>query len=118
MEEAEFLSDWVCIMDHGKIIREGTPEDLIKSIGGESVIEVDVEEDGEFLRELENMGLNYTFNAKHRRLILKTNNVLETIDILLRAAKKRGINIRNEIIRQPNLEDVFLTLTGKQLREE
>ncbi|MGC9002735.1 MAG: ABC transporter ATP-binding protein [Dictyoglomus sp.] len=118
MEEAEFLSDWVCIIDHGKIIREGTPEDLIKSIGGESVIEVDVEEDGEFLRELENMGLNYTFNAKHRRLILKTNNVLETIDILLRAAKKRGINIRNEIIRQPNLEDVFLTLTGKQLREE
>ncbi|PNV79555.1 MAG: ABC transporter ATP-binding protein [Dictyoglomus turgidum] len=118
MEEAEFLSDWVCIIDHGKIIREGTPEDLIKSIGGESVIEVDVEEDGEFLRELENMGLNYTFNAKHRRLILKTNNVLETIDILLRAAKKGGINIRNEIIRQPNLEDVFLTLTGKQLREE
>ncbi len=66
MEEAEFLSDWVCIMDHGRIIREGTPEDLIKSIGGESVIEVDVEEDGEFLSELENMGLNYTFNAKHR----------------------------------------------------
>ncbi|MGB9810801.1 MAG: ABC transporter ATP-binding protein [Dictyoglomus turgidum] len=118
MEEAEFLSDWVCIIDHGKIIREGTPGDLIKSIGGESVIEVDVEEDGEFLRELENMGLNYTFNAKHRRLILKTNNVLETIDILLRAAKKRRINIRNEIIRQPNLEDVFLTLTGNQLREE
>ncbi len=49
---------------------------------------------------------------------MKTNNVLETIDILLRSAKKRGINIRNEIIRQPNLEDVFLTLTGKQLREE
>lgn len=118
MEEAEFLSDWVCIMDHGKIIREGTPEDLIKSIGGESVIEVEVEEDGEFLSELENMGLNYTFNAKHRRLILKTNNVLGTIDVLLRSAKKRGINIRNEIIRQPNLEDVFLTLTGKQLREE
>lgn len=118
MEEAEFLSDWVCIMDHGKIIREGTPEDLIKSIGGESVIEVEVEQSDGFFEELSNIGLNYSYNEKHKRLIIKTNNVLETIGILLRIAKEKGINIRNEIIRQPNLEDVFLTLTGKQLREE
>jgi len=118
MEEAEFLSDWVCIMDHGKIIREGTPEDLIKSIGGESVIEVEVEHSDGFLEELSNIGLNYSYNEKHKRLIIKTNNVLETIGILLRIAEEKGINIRNEIIRQPNLEDVFLTLTGKQLREE
>ncbi|ACI20081.1 ABC transporter ATP-binding protein [Dictyoglomus thermophilum] len=118
MEEAEFLSDWVCIMDHGKIIREGTPEDLIKSIGGESVIEVEVEHSDGFLEELSNIGLNYSYNEKHKRLIIKTNNVLETIGILLRIAKEKGINVRNEIIRQPNLEDVFLTLTGKQLREE
>ncbi|MCX7720666.1 MAG: ABC transporter ATP-binding protein [Dictyoglomus thermophilum] len=118
MEEAEFLSDWVCIMDHGKIIREGTPEDLIKSIGGESVIEVEVEHSDGFFEELSNIGLNYSYNEKHKRLIIKTNNVLETIGILLRIAEEKGINIRNEIIRQPNLEDVFLTLTGKQLREE
>lgn len=118
MEEAEFLADWVCIMDHGKIIREGTPEDLIKSIGGESVIEVDVEENHGFFESLDEFGLNYVYNPKHNRLIVKTSNVLETIGILLKVAKDKNVKIRNEIIRQPNLEDVFLTLTGRQLREE
>lgn len=118
MEEAEFLADWVCIMDHGRVIAEGTPEDLIRSIGGESIIEVDVEEDHEFLDDLNKVGLNYVFNPKHRRLVIKTNNVLESIERLLKIAKEKGIKVRNEIIRQPNLEDVFLTLTGRQLREE
>jgi len=118
MEEAEFLADWVCIMDHGKVIAEGTPEDLIRNIGGESIIEVDVEEDHEFLDDLNKVGLNYVFNPKHRRLVIKTNNVLESIEHLLKIAKEKGIKVRNEIIRQPNLEDVFLTLTGRQLREE
>ena len=118
MEEAEFLADWVCIMDHGRVIAEGTPEDLIRSIGGESIIEVDLEEDHEFLDDLNKVGLNYVFNPKHRRLVIKTNNVLESIERLLKIAKEKGIKVRNEIIRQPNLEDVFLTLTGRQLREE
>ncbi len=118
MEEAEFLADWVCIMDYGKIIREGTPEDLIKSIGGESVIEVDVEENHSFLDRLKELGVNYTYNPKHGRLLAKTDNVLETIDSILKTARECSLKVRNEIIRQPNLEDVFLTLTGRQLREE
>ncbi|MCS7202688.1 MAG: ABC transporter ATP-binding protein [Dictyoglomus sp.] len=118
MEEAEFLADWVCIMDYGKIIREGTPEDLIKSIGGESIIEVDVEENPSFFDRLKELNLNYTYNPKHSRLLIKTNNVLETIDSILRIARECSLKVRNEIIRQPNLEDVFLTLTGRQLREE
>ncbi len=118
MEEAEFLADWVCIMDYGKIIIEGTPEDLIKSIGGESVIEVDVEENHFFLDRLKELEINYTYNPKHGRLLVKTNYVLETIDRILKVAKEYSVKVRNEIIRQPNLEDVFLTLTGKQLREE
>jgi ABC-type multidrug transport system, ATPase component len=69
MEEAEFLADWVCIMDHGRVIAEGTPEDLIRSIGGESIIEVDVEEDHEFLDDLNKVGLNYVFNPKHSVLL-------------------------------------------------
>lgn len=118
MEEAEFLADWVCIMDYGKIIREGTPEDLIKSIGGESVIEVDVEENHFFLDRLKELEINYTYNPKHGRLLVKTNYVLETIDRILKVAKECSVKVRNEIIRQPNLEDVFLTLTGRHLREE
>ncbi|MFN3698766.1 MAG: ABC transporter ATP-binding protein [Dictyoglomus sp.] len=118
MEEAEFLADWVCIMDNGKIIREGTPEDLIKSIGGESVIEVDVEESQSFLNKLKELEINYTYNPKHGRLLVKTNNVLETIDSILKIARECSVRVRNEIIRQPNFEDVFLTLTGRQLREE
>ncbi len=118
MEEAEFLSDWVCIMDNGKIIREGTPEDLIKSIGGESIIEVEIEENQEFLNELQEINLSLTYNPKKSKLVVKTDDVFSTIDTLLKSAQKYDLKITNEIIRQPNLEDVFLALTGKQLREE
>ncbi|PMQ01326.1 MAG: ABC transporter ATP-binding protein [Dictyoglomus sp. NZ13-RE01] len=118
MEEAEFLSDWVCIMDHGKIIKEGTPMDLIREIGGESVVEVEAEDNEKFLNDLKENKVNYIFNPKKNKLIIKTDNVLNTIEILLKVAKENSIQLKNEVIRQPNLEDVFLTLTGRQLREE
>lgn len=118
MEEAELLADWVCIMDHGKIIKEGTPENLIREIGGESVIEIEVDENPKFFETLKELEMNFIFNPKHHKLIIKTDNVLETIEKLIKVARENSLSIKNEIIRQPNLEDVFLTLTGRHLREE
>ncbi|MGB9856989.1 MAG: ABC transporter ATP-binding protein [Dictyoglomaceae bacterium] len=118
MEEAEFLADWVCIMDHGKIIKEGTPKDLIHEIGGESIIEIEVDGKSQFLDTLKELNINFVFNPKKNKLLVKTNNVLETIEKLIKTARENSLQIKNEIIRQPNLEDVFLTLTGRQLREE
>ncbi|MCX7795793.1 MAG: ABC transporter ATP-binding protein [bacterium] len=116
MEEAEFLSDWVCIMDHGKIIKEGDPKSLIRDLEKESLIEVEVEANSLMLEKL--TLLEPVYDSKHKRLILKTDDILSTTELLLRLSKENSLQIKDVIIRQPNLEDVFLSLTGRSLREE
>ena len=118
MDEAESLSDWVCIMDHGKIIKEGTPQMLIRELEKESLIEVELDANSEMLEELNNNGLDTVYDSKHHKLLLKTNDILGTTDLLLRLSKENSLQIRDVVIRQPNLEDVFLHLTGRYLREE
>jgi len=118
MEEAEFLSDWVCIMDHGKIIREGDPQSLIRALEKESLIEVELEANSIMLEKLSSAGLDPVYDKKHKRLLLKTNDILTTTELLLRLSKENSLQIKDVVIRQPNLEDVFLSLTGRSLREE
>ncbi len=118
MEEAELLSDWVCIMDLGKIIKEGDPHSLIRDLGKESLIEVELDVNSVMLEELNNSGLDPVYDERHKRLLLKTNDILSTIDLLLRLSRENSLQIKDVTIRQPNLEDVFLSLTGRSLREE
>lgn len=118
MEEAEILSDWVCIMDLGKIIKEGDPHSLIRDLGKESLIEVELDVNSVMLEELNNSGLDPVYDERHKRLLLKTNDILSTIDLLLRLSRENSLQIKDVTIRQPNLEDVFLSLTGRSLREE
>jgi ABC-2 type transport system ATP-binding protein len=118
MEEAEFLSDWVCIMDQGRIIKEGTSQTLIRDLEKESLIEVELDVNSVMLEELNSSGLDPVYDKKHKKLLLKTNDILATTDFLLRLSKKNSLQIRDVVIRQPNLEDVFLSLTGRTLREE
>lgn len=118
MEEAEFLSDWVCIMDHGKIIKEGDPQSLIRDLEKESLIEVEVEVNSLMLERLTSANLDPVYNSKHKRLILKTDDILSATELLLRLSKENSLQIKDVVIRQPNLEDVFLSLTGRSLREE
>lgn len=118
MEEAEFLSDWVCIMDYGKIIKEGDPKSLIKSLAKESLIEAEVDANSSILERLRSTDLDFVYDSKHKRLILKTEDILSTVDLLLRLSKENSLQIKDVVIRQPNLEDVFLSLTGRSLREE
>jgi ABC-2 type transport system ATP-binding protein len=112
------LSDWVCIMDLGKIIKEGDPHSLIRDLGKESLIEVELDVNSVMLEELNNSGLDPVYDERHKRLLLKTNDILSTIDLLLRLSRENALQIKDVTIRQPNLEDVFLSLTGKSLREE
>ncbi|HON72975.1 MAG TPA: ABC transporter ATP-binding protein, partial [bacterium] len=70
------------------------------------------------LEELNNSGLDPVYDERHKRLLLKTNDILSTIDLLLRLSRENSLQIKDVTIRQPNLEDVFLSLTGRSLREE
>lgn len=112
MEEAEKLADKVYIMDHGKIIASGTVAQLVNLLEMDSYIEFTADNPHVLQREIAELKL-----SDHDRLILPTSNVEESIHMLLTKAKQLGIVIDNVVIRRPNLEDVFLNLTGRSLRD-
>lgn len=116
MEEAERLSDYVYIMDHGKIIAKGTPQGLIKDLNMESIIEIQKKGiEGDLLGELKE-----TFREireTDKVFYLYTEDLTKTLTDLLEWGKDRSLSFTNLTFRQPNLEDVFLALTGKGLRD-
>ncbi len=107
MEEAERLADRVAIIDKGKMLSIGKPEELIAKHGGETVMYVDTEE------KVENKDLQKT--EKGYRIKLK--NVGAEAPRVLTDLSRKGIGIRHVEIKNPSLEDVFLNLTGKELRD-
>lgn len=116
MEEAEALSDHVCIMDHGKIIAEGSPQELSARLGRETIIEFTAdgitEDDLSLLK-----GGPKSVRLDGEQVTLETEDLIATMEHLLSWAKGRNIELKNMVVRQPNLEDVFLSLTGRRIRD-
>lgn len=108
MEEAQYLCDEIAIMDYGKIIAHGKPAELIKRHSpGMTVIlpkkRLDLSPDR----------LSLPFKEIKENIELKTDDVNSCLQILM----TKGIDLSELTIRSPNLETVFLNLTGRQLRE-
>jgi ABC-2 type transport system ATP-binding protein len=116
MEEAEKLSDHICIMDHGKIIAAGTPRQLTAELQQETIIEFN--SDGVDKQQLQSIN-NFSngFQVNEEIVIVKSANFVQTMDRLLHWAQEKEIPLKNIVVRQPNIEDVFLSLTGRRLRE-
>ncbi|MCR4391595.1 MAG: ABC transporter ATP-binding protein [Candidatus Acetothermia bacterium] len=116
MEEAEALSDHVCIMDHGRVIAQGSPRELAASLGQDTIIEFDAPDLPPPAREgLGACGVQV--QADGNLVTLKSADLAATMERLLSWSRKHQMPLRNMAVRQPNLEDVFLSLTGRRLRE-
>lgn len=115
MEEAERLCDRVAIMDHGKIVALDTPQHLIDSLGAENrvVFEMDAPSGEEALHavpgvvRVERIGERVVVYGQKDGLVSGVVAALET----------GGIRFENLRTEQPTLEDVFLALTGKEMRD-
>jgi ABC-2 type transport system ATP-binding protein len=120
MEEVEFLCDRVAIMDHGKVIALGTIDDLKKLVGNENVISVTVGEPPE-----EALQAARAVPGVDRVTRDDEAGVLEVLALdagavlapLVEALASHGARIASIEVREPNLESVFLHLTGKILRD-
>ena len=118
MEEAEKLSDRICIMDKGKLLVSGTPSEIMKSSGYEDVIEVDVNNDfHETLISSLNPELSGKMVKSSNRMSFNVKDPIAAMTSILDAVKVNQIQIENLRLRKNSLEDVFINLTGRSLRE-
>ncbi len=119
MDEAERLCDRLAIVDHGQIIAEGSPADLIERLGGHHVIEFSLA--GNSYGPSETWKALPGVDSVHSDDGLVSLNVREphlTIPALLDAVDKQSAELEHLTTRQASLEDVFVRLTGRHLREE
>jgi ABC-2 type transport system ATP-binding protein len=116
MEEAEILCDRLAIMDHGKILEAGTVQELVSRRFHERSVRFDAIDGLDDARLAAFPGVS---SVKHEdgEAILYTRDVPATIGALLEASEALGIEARNLAVRAPTLEDVFLDLTGRALRD-
>jgi ABC-2 type transport system ATP-binding protein len=120
MEEAQELSDRIGIIDYGKMIALGTQDELTKLVGEEDAIELTISEEStsaELLEAFETvLGVtNATADNDTVRLLAADGN--QVLPGLIEAANRRSVKVTNVAIREPNLESVFLHLTGRALRD-
>lgn len=115
MDEAEMLCDRIAIMDSGKIIALDTPAQLLRSIDHKAMItfrSTQVHEKD--LRELPNV---LDAHVEQDAVDISTTDVANTLQHLFQHAKGKGAIVSDLQVHDTNLEDVFIALTGKQLRD-
>jgi ABC-2 type transport system ATP-binding protein len=120
MEEAAKLCDRVGIIDDGHLIAEGTNEALIAQHGGRDRVQLSCEADADLgqlaaaCRELDTV---YEVAELKDRLELTTDHGPAVLPAVVTTAARQGVELTGVEVRSPNLEDVFLRLTGKELRD-
>jgi ABC-2 type transport system ATP-binding protein len=118
MAEAQELSDRVGIVDHGKMIAVGTHEELVKIVGEEAHVDVRVDHglDGMLERWAQVDGVTDT-SLDEDHAVLLVQDADSVLPRLFEAAAAAGSRITEISVTEPNLEMVFLHLTGRALRE-
>ncbi|MCR2823741.1 ABC transporter ATP-binding protein [Lederbergia panacisoli] len=119
MEEVEYLCNRVGIIDHGEVIAIGTQSELCSRLVGGSFIQLTVENDTlqaiEAIKILENV--NEVVKNESNTIEVFAEKPYETLSSIMAAAVKNGMKIGSVEIKEPNLETLFLQLTGRSLRD-
>jgi ABC-2 type transport system ATP-binding protein len=118
MEEAQELSDHIAIMDHGQMIASGTNEELVKLVGGQTRIDLTLSANaGSVMSEWRMAkGVERVTAEEDKISVLVTDSNL-VLPRLFESATHLSARITSVEIREPNLEAVFLHLTGRALRD-
>jgi ABC-2 type transport system ATP-binding protein len=117
MDEAQVLCDRIAIMDEGQIIALDTAAGLIGRLGAQATIDCYLDGTAIAAELAELAGVSKVREA-NGRFVLQTRQMEPTLLALLDYATRRGIALTDLQVRTPTLEDVFLDLTGRELRPE
>ena len=118
IEEAERLCDRVAIVDRGKIIEVGTPREIQERTLGQSLIEIAT--DRPMNLDCAALGLDpnrCAVTEDGKRVSVKSDHPARAIAALVKWIDQQGLDLVDIQLKRPTLEDVFIELTGKRLRE-
>ncbi len=119
MEEADQLCGRVAIMDHGKILALDTPDALKRGVGADTVVKVRTAGDLDTLRELLLKEVSGVARARTADgvLELQVRGAHRIVPEIVLAAERHGSDVTDLSVAEPSLETVFITLTGRELRD-
>jgi ABC-2 type transport system ATP-binding protein len=117
IEEAERLCDRVAIVDQGRIVAIGTPREILAQAGGLSSIEVSTAQP--MPDEIPNFQAmeKHSLSEDRRSLAVYSAQPARTLPDLVKWIDERGLELEDVHLKRPTLEDVFIDLTGKRLRD-
>ena len=120
MDEADQLSDRIAIIDHGKLIRLDTPENLKKEIGEGDVVDMklsDISLNHDLISILDDQDDVISAVEVNGRIIIRALNAVGKLPMMMKTVEKLNVRVEDISVRQNTLEDVFIDLTGTGLRE-
>jgi ABC-2 type transport system ATP-binding protein len=119
IEEAERLCDRVAVVDQGRVIALGTPRELIASLGAEHVVEFGVADGAAPAADaLARVPGVREVRYENGTIRLTVAQIHETVPALIGLLRERGVELTELVTHHATLEDVFLHLTGRTLRDE
>lgn len=119
LEEVEQICDQIAIVDSGEVIASGSIEEIIEQHSLENLIEVVLLNtiEGDLVKTISNLNGVNTCDAEDNKIIIKTSREYSDISQIVQIVSKSENPIQAITMKKSNLEDVFLSLTGKSLRD-
>jgi ABC-2 type transport system ATP-binding protein len=117
MDEAEKISDRVAIIDHGKILTEGTPGELVEQMGADMITIAGIGDQEAFIRKVDTLACCETITAGEGILQVGVDSGSRRLVEVISIANEVGYQVEDISVAKPSLGDVFLKFTGRQFRD-
>lgn len=118
LEEADSLCDRIAIIDHGHIIKIGSPEELKQSVGGDVIVMSVKELEPDVSSDIAQLKLVKDIQKTNGTYRIKAEDGEEAVPQIMDLIRSKGLHVTKVEVTKPTLDEAYLELTGRTLREE